>query len=99
MKRFEKGDIVVSIQGRDLGVHYLVCETLSDNYYLLTNGDNKKFENPKRKIAKHIDKIGQTHDNIKMKLNCGLKVFDSEVYSAIKKFKEDSIKGNDEVIR
>lgn len=87
MGRFEKGDLVISAQGRDKGIYYVVIECLSDNYYLLVNGDNRKFENPKRKIGKHIDKTEQKLDNIKVKLLNNLKVFDTEIYSAIKKSK------------
>lgn len=88
-KKIGLGDIVVSRQGRDEGVFYIVIALLTDNYYMLVNGDNKKFENPKRKIKKHLDKTGKTIDNIKAKLEKGDKIFDSEIYSAIKKFKEE----------
>lgn len=89
MNKIGVGDIVISNQGRDKGFYYLVISALSDNYYLVVNGDNKKFINPKRKIKKHLDKAGKTIDNIKVKLEKNVKVFDSEVYSAIKKFKEE----------
>ena len=89
MSKIGIGDIVVSTQGRDLGVYYVVIGELSDDYYILVNGDGKKFSNPKRKIKKHIDKTGKTIDNIKIKLETNIKVFDSEVYSALKRYKEE----------
>lgn len=89
MNRIEIGDLVISKQGRDKGVYYIVINKLSDNYYLLVNGDNRKFDNPKRKIKKHLDKTHKTIDNIKVKLNENAKIFDSEIYSSIKKYKEE----------
>ena len=86
------GDIVLSVQGRDKGTYYVVIGILQDDYFVLVNGDNKKFTNPKRKTKKHIDKTGKKLDNIKTKLENNIKVFDSEIYSAIKKYKEDIAK-------
>lgn len=89
MKTINIGDVVVSKQGRDVGTHYIVIGILQDNYYICVNGDNKKFANPKRKIKKHIDKINKSVDNIKTKLETNVKVFDSEIYSALKKIKNE----------
>jgi ribosomal protein L14E/L6E/L27E len=88
-KKIGLGDIVISKQGRDEGVFYIVIALLSDNYYMIVNGDNKRFENPKRKVKRHLDKAGKTVESIKAKLEKGDKIFDSEVYSAIRKFKEE----------
>jgi ribosomal protein L14E/L6E/L27E len=83
------GEIVVSNQGRDKGTYYIIIALLTDNYCILVNGDNKRFANPKRKIKKHLDKTGKIVHNIKAKLENNTKVFDSEIYSAIKKYKDE----------
>lgn len=89
MKRITIGDIVISKQGRDAGMYYMVICELSDNYYLLVNGDNRRFDCPKRKVKKHIEGVGKNIEHIRHKLELNQKVFDSEIYSAIKKFKEE----------
>lgn len=96
MKKITEGDIVISVQGRDKGMYYMVICSLSDNYYSLVNGDNKKFDCPKRKAKKHIEYAGKNVEHIKLKLNHNQKIFDSEIYSAIKKFKEEKLQDNPE---
>lgn len=95
MKRIGAGDIVISKQGRDAGTYYIVISELQDNYFTLVNGDNKKFDCPKRKIKKHIEYAGKSVETIKNKLEHNQKIFDSEVYSAIKKFKEEKLSNSD----
>lgn len=89
MKNNGIGEIVISNKGRDKGMYYIIVGILPNNYYMLVNGDNKKFVCPKRKIKKHLDKTGKIIDNIKVKIENNTKVFDSEVYSAIKKYKDE----------
>jgi len=96
MKKILVGDIVISVQGRDMGTYYMVINALSDNYFSLVNGDNKTFDCPKRKAKKHIEYAGKTVEHIKEKLEHNQKVFDSEIYSAIKKFKEEKLQDNPE---
>lgn len=84
------GDIVISTKGRDKGTYYVVEKILPDNYLVLVNGDNKLFISPKHKTKKHIASTGKSLENIKYKLENNIKVFDTEIYSAIKKFKEET---------
>jgi len=89
MKQIGIGDLVVSKQGRDKDTIYLVIDKLPDNYFLLSNGDNKKLDNPKKKIISHIKPLDVDSPVIRNKLLSNTKVFDSEIYSFIRKYKEN----------
>jgi len=88
MKEINLGDLVISNQGRDKGVIYLITKKLPNNYFLCINGDNKKIENPKKKIKRHITPLEVNIEKIRVKLENETKVYDSEIFSAIKKYKE-----------
>ena len=93
MSKIELGDIVVSKKGRDVGEHYVVIANLEDKYHIIVNGDTKTFLNPKRKIKKHLTRVSKI-DSIKAKLENNSKIFDSEIYSAIKKYQRENSNNN-----
>lgn len=78
------GSVVVSTQGRDEGRLYLVSENIDKDYVLVVDGDIRKFANPKKKRIKHLKAMGEVCDTIADKLKTQKKVFDAEVYSALK---------------
>ena len=49
----EKGDIVLSVAGRDIGEIYVLWDIL-EGQVLLVNGKLRKINSPKRKNPKHI---------------------------------------------
>lgn len=79
------GDIVVSTQGRDEGRVYLVVGAEGD-YLFLRDGKYRRQVNPKKKKCKHI-KLLSAAPEMRAKLGEGRQVFDSEIYSALKKYK------------
>ncbi len=83
MNNFEVGDIVISTAGRDKDRVYLIKE-VEDNHSLLVDGNFKKLQNPKRKRLKHLKHSGIKIESIAEKLLNDKKVFDTEIYSAIK---------------
>lgn len=83
------GGLVVSISGRDSGKHFLVVQVVSEDYIMVSDGDVHKLAKPKRKNRKHVKFLGKRHETIANKLIEGTKVFDSEVYSGIKKLTTD----------
>lgn len=83
MNNFEVGDIVISTAGRDKDRIYLIKE-VEDNHALLVDGNFKKLQNPKRKRLKHLNHSGIKIESIAEKLLNNKKVFDTEIYSAIK---------------
>jgi len=78
------GQLVRSRCGRDSGNNYLVVQILPDNEHVLcSDGKFRKLANPKKKRIKHVVS-GQVVQSINQKLMENKKVFDSEVFSAIK---------------
>ena len=86
MKNIKIGSFVKSKQGRDKDNIYIVKEIFNDSA-VLVDGYGKKFANPKTKNLKHIEYIGLDNESIAQKFLSNKKVFDEEVYSAIKKIK------------
>lgn len=83
------GCLVESTQGRDKGRIYMITKVVDKNYALLVDGDIKKQQNPKLKKLKHVKSLNIKLEKIEKKLNENTKVFDTEVYSAIKKALEN----------
>ena len=86
MKNIKIGSFVKSKQGRDKDNIYIVKEIFKDRV-VLVDGYGKKFDNPKTKNLKHIESIGLDSESIAEKFLANKKVFDEEVFSAIKKIK------------
>ena len=86
MKKTEAvpGGICVSTQGRDEGRYYLIKEVLPAGFVLVCDGNYKKLSAPKKKSLKHIRLLPDRAESIAEKFSKGGKVFDSEVYSALK---------------
>ena len=88
MKKTEAvpGGIAISTQGRDEGRYYQIKEVLPGGYILVCDGNYKKLASPKKKSLKHVRLLPEKVETIAEKFSCGGKVFDSEVYSALKAF-------------
>ena len=88
MKKTEAvpGGIALSTQGRDEGRYYLIKEERPGGYVLDCDGNYKKLASPKKKSLKHVRLLPEKVETIAEKFSCGGKVFDSEVYSALKAF-------------
>jgi hypothetical protein len=82
----EIGSFVRSNQGRDKDNIYIVKEILVGCVQLV-DGNGKTLDKPKTKNIKHIDDMNEVCEKIATKLKLNQKVFDAEIYSAIKKFK------------
>jgi len=80
------GGICKSTQGRDKGRHYIICKVISEGTVLVVDGNFKKLASPKKKNLKHIELLPESAESIGAKLTRGDKVFDSEIYSALKSF-------------
>lgn len=89
MKNFSVGEIVSSTAGRDDNELYVIYKVL-DNKALLVNGNNKTFLHPKNKNLNHIISHNHIVEVLNEKFTSGKQVFDAEVYSALKKFKENN---------
>jgi len=87
----EIGSLVLATAGRDEGYYFVVIGKPSQDYVLIVNGDNRTLSSPKKKKIKHLESMDIIFDNIAEKINQNKKIFDSEIYSVIKKH-EKSVK-------
>ena len=83
------GSVVLSTQGRDKGMYFVVVAKDKDLYYL-ADGGMRKLKSPKKKNVKHVSDSGVVLESIAVKLAEGKKVFDSEVKSALRQFNQQS---------
>lgn len=81
------GSVVLSTQGRDKGMYFVVTAVGKDTVYL-ADGGMRKLAAPKKKNVKHVSHSGVVLDTIASKLVEGKKVFDSEVKSALRQFNQ-----------
>lgn len=68
----ERGDVVMSLSGRDKGKKLAIVEILDKDYVLVANGALRKIEKPKRKKVIHIKKI--KHDRVEIISNSQLAI-------------------------
>lgn len=81
------GSVVLSMQGRDKGMYFVVT-AIDKGFVFLVDGGMRKFCAPKKKNVKHVSFSGTVLQNIASKLTTGAKVFDSEVKSALRPFNQ-----------
>lgn len=81
------GSVVLSTQGRDKDMYFVVTSVGKDVVYL-ADGGMRKLAAPKKKNIKHVSNSGVVLETIAQKLNEGKKVFDSEVKSALRQFNQ-----------
>ena len=85
-KSVEVGSVVFSRAGRDKGIFFLVVEVVDDVYVRLADGDVRRLEKPKLKKIKHLKNTGDVLTNIAEKLRQGVKVYDAEIFSALRRY-------------
>ena len=85
------GMVVLSKCGRDKNRYFVIYKKLDNGYVLLVDGDLRKLSNPKLKKIKHIARTNDILQNIAEKFIENKKVFDKELYSALRPY-NDKIK-------
>ena len=75
----ELGSVVLSKAGRDAGRHFVVVGRVDSQYVLLSDGDLRKMQNPKKKKVKHLDVKPVTIPTITEKLTRGAGLYDAEI--------------------
>jgi len=83
------GSVVLSTQGRDKGMYFLVV-SVGKGFVFLADGGMRKLNAPKKKNVKHVSFSGAVLEAIAEKLTTGKKVFDSEVKSALRQFNQQN---------
>ncbi len=90
------GGICQSIQGRDKSRYYLIVELNDDGTVSVSDGNFKKLAEPKKKNLKHLNLLPEFSESIATKLADGSKVYDTEIFSALKKYNYPQLVQNDE---
>ena len=80
-----KGDIVLSLNGRDKQKALFVSGT-DGEYLILVDGKSRKMEHPKRKKEKHCMFLARDSCRVAQKLKAGEKVGNSEIRRALAAF-------------
>lgn len=84
-KPIEIGSVVLSRAGRDKGSFFVVVEIVDDNFVRIVDGDTRRLETPKLKKLKHIKNTGEILLNIAEKLKNSTRIYDAEIFSALRK--------------
>ncbi len=80
------GSVVYSLAGRDEGRFYIVVEIIDGNFVSIVDGDVRKLEKPKKKKVKHLRVTGEVLEGIAAKIAASAKVYDAEIFSALRKY-------------
>ena len=80
------GSVVYSRAGRDEGRYYVVVEIVDDSFVTIADGDVRKLAKPKKKKTKHLKNTGEVFEGIRGKLILGTKIYDAEIFSALRKY-------------
>lgn len=83
-----KGDIVMSLAGRDQGKSFFVI-ACDEQYVTIVDGKSRKLECPKRKKRKHVRFVSRTDSRVAGKILSGEPVLNSELRRALASFGQD----------
>jgi ribosomal protein L14E/L6E/L27E len=81
---FTLGSVVYSRAGRDKGRFFLVVEVVDENFVRIADGKTRMIAKAKLKKIKHLKNEGVVIQKIADKLANNSKVFDVELFSALK---------------
>lgn len=83
-ERITLGQIVHSRAGRDKGKFFIVVGMSGDEYVLISDGDIRKIEKPKKKKVKHLVFHDMKAMNIKVKIEANIKINNSDIKNSMK---------------
>ena len=78
------GQIVHSKAGRDKGNFFIVVGMSGDEYVLISDGDIRKIENPKKKKVKHLVFHDMMAKDIKDKIEANIKINNGDIKNSIR---------------
>ena len=90
MNEIKLGEIVYSKAGRDKEGYYIVVEKVDDNFVKIADGKYRTIAKPKLKKVKHLKVLGIVFSGIATKLSEGKQVFDAEIVSSLRQWKESN---------
>ncbi|MBE6686342.1 MAG: hypothetical protein E7591_03830 [Ruminococcaceae bacterium] len=59
MRHTMKGQLALSLAGRDKNRIFMIVQELDENYVFIADGQLRKIDNPKRKKLKHLKLLGR----------------------------------------
>lgn len=77
------GQVVFSKAGRDAGKRFIVIGVIDEAHVLISDGDLRRIEKPKKKKAKHLGLTENVVAALSEKLTNKLKVTNSEIRKAL----------------
>ncbi len=83
-----KSDVVLSINGRDVGRQFLVIE-IEDGYAFIADGKTRRQDKPKRKKLKHLQFVRPGDSWTAEKLENGVKLTNNEIRRALSAASEE----------
>lgn len=86
------GQYVRSKAGRDKNHVFIVIDVLDHEYVLLSDGDVRRIENPKKKKIKHLFEINQISEVVREKINDDKKLTNLTIRKEIEKLDLSKIK-------
>ena len=83
------GQVVKSRAGRDKGNIFLVVDIVDDEYVLISDGDIRKLDNPKKKKIKHLIVYSTVVDELNEKILGGIKINNAYIRKLLEPFIKD----------
>ena len=80
---YNLGELVCSKAGRDAGRKFIIVDIIDSRHVLISDGDLRKIEKPKKKKVKHIESCGVIVDSLSKKLENRMKISDAEIRKEI----------------
>lgn len=81
------GRIVKSKAGRDKDRVFIIVGVADEKHVLISDGELRKIEKPKKKKLIHLQKYNEVDEKIKEKILSGKTVTNAEIIEALKQFK------------
>lgn len=77
------GQVVYSKAGRDTGKKFIIVGIVDESYVLISDGDLRRIEKPKKKKIKHLEVTQEVSELLNEKLEKKLKLTNSELRKSL----------------
>ena len=69
--KFNIGDIVLALAGRDFERLFVVVGIIDESYVYIANGKSRRADSPKKKKIRHIELVKKADENLNLLLKNG----------------------------
>ena len=80
------GELTYSKAGRDAGRRFVITNIIDEKHVLISDGDLRKIEKPKKKKIRHIETCGIIIDSLNKKLQKRAKITNAEIRKEIAQY-------------